>query len=113
MVVAGVPRSLMAAAEAPAQFRPYISNNRPIGALPYERLVLVSSKVNQPMKASTGGDVERDGGHRGEGRPFSSEWWSLAAAQAKSVKNGQILRVVPISLLAVHSSWPLLPAHQL
>lgn len=54
MVVAGVPRSLMAAAEAPAQFRPYISNARPIGALPYERLVLVSSRVNQPLKASTG-----------------------------------------------------------
>ncbi|GFH17686.1 uncharacterized protein HaLaN_14370 [Haematococcus lacustris] len=46
------PPGIMLAPSLPTSFVPFVSNPRPPGAPPYERLVLVSSRVHQPMQAS-------------------------------------------------------------
>ena len=44
------PPGIMLATSVPINFTPFVSNPRPPGAPPYERLVLISSRVHQPMK---------------------------------------------------------------
>jgi hypothetical protein len=49
---AGLPAGIMLASAIPVAFTPYICNPRPPGAPPYERLLLISSRVNEPMRVS-------------------------------------------------------------
>ncbi|KAL6755360.1 hypothetical protein V8C86DRAFT_2679704 [Haematococcus lacustris] len=44
------PPGIMLAPSLPTSFVPFVSNPRPPGSPPYERLVLVSSRVHQPMQ---------------------------------------------------------------
>lgn len=44
------PPGIMLSTAVPTSFTPFASNPRPASAPPYERLVLVSSRVHQPMK---------------------------------------------------------------
>ncbi len=39
-------------ASVPSAFPPFVSNPRPVGAPPYDRLVLVSSRVHEPFTVS-------------------------------------------------------------
>ncbi|KAG1656030.1 hypothetical protein FOA52_005658, partial [Chlamydomonas sp. UWO 241] len=43
------PMVIRLADPVPTNFMPYVSHARPLGAPPYERLLLVSSRVHQPM----------------------------------------------------------------
>ena len=42
----------MLASQVPLNFQPFASNPRPAGAPPYERLLLISSRVNDPMRVA-------------------------------------------------------------
>ncbi len=45
-----MPPGIMLAPQIPPTFQAYVSEPRPAGAPPYDRLLLLSSRVNQPMK---------------------------------------------------------------
>ena len=52
-----LPPGIMLASQIPIDFMPYASNPRPPGAPPYERLLLISSRVHDPMAVSPRGTV--------------------------------------------------------
>ena len=52
-----LPAGIMLAPQIPLSFTPYISNPRPAGAPPYERLLLISSRVSEPMRVGRAGNV--------------------------------------------------------
>ena len=43
---------ILLAPQVPINFQPFVSNPRAEGQPPYDRLMLVSSRVHNPMKAS-------------------------------------------------------------
>ena len=47
-----LPPGIALASQVPLNFQPYASNPRPAGAPPYERLLLISSRVNDPMRVA-------------------------------------------------------------
>ena len=47
-----LPPGLMMAAQVPAKFETFCSTSRPPGAPHFDRLLLLSSRLNQPMKVS-------------------------------------------------------------
>ena len=50
MLTAGARSGIMLAAQTPATIMPFTSNPRPASAPQYERLVLISSRVDQPLR---------------------------------------------------------------